>query len=263
MNARRMTLALGAAAGGMLASAFLSTAVAFADTPDVTAPVTGEGTIGAPSTDSFTDVTSGPEQVTSLSGVAPYFQEESGTQLFNIDDATDVGGTTANPVPDVVGNFTLLENTGIAGGFTNSEGLVTALGTDNNSLLPVADVPTVGSITDVFSYSADPSDFTNTYTEIPGATSTAAPTVTDTLTLFGENYTIPTSFVASDVFPGTTEFGPFLTLATGPDIIGADIVSDLTSTSAQNLAVSIAGDLGQTITDAQALTYLTDIAALF
>src|SRR5271166_3485068 len=36
MHSRRMALALGAAAGGMLASAFLSTGVAFADTtPDL------------------------------------------------------------------------------------------------------------------------------------------------------------------------------------------------------------------------------------
>ena len=39
MNSRRITLTLGAAGGGLLAAAFLQTAVAFADTTDFVSPV--------------------------------------------------------------------------------------------------------------------------------------------------------------------------------------------------------------------------------
>jgi hypothetical protein len=81
MNTRRITLGLGAAAGGLLATAFLSTAVALAD--------------------DFTTDAGSTLEVLSQDGFPPYYDEATGVQLLNIVDTTQsITGT------DVVGHTT-------------------------------------------------------------------------------------------------------------------------------------------------------------
>lgn len=247
MNTRRITLALGAATGGMLASAFLSTAVAFADGDAAAAVVTAP----AP-TDTLTDVAFGPEQITSQDGIPPLFQELSGYQVYDINDTTV--GTTANPV--TLGSFTTLDSSSsFFGGDTNTELLVTADGT------PAANAPTgftepgVGSVYDTFNFG---NGYENLYSDIVGGTA-AAPThtVTDTfVTPFGDLplTSLYGSFDASALTPTGAVFGPFEPLATA--FTAPDLVTGL-----DTLVTDLGPALGAT--PGEIATITADIAAIF
>ncbi len=245
MNTRRIAVTLGAAGGGMLAAAFLSSGLAYADTLGDAAAAPAPAP--AP-TFSFTPV--GPEQITSINGMPPFDQQSSGYQLLDINNTT-----TGTPV--VIGTAQTLENSTLyEGGFTNAESLLTSVTPDPGvTVLPTNAVD--GAIVDTLSYSPLPSLFTNVYTEIPGATATATPTVSDTLTLFGITFpSFNPGFFASGGFANPDQaFGPFLT--------APDIAADLTSPAAVTFAEGIASDLGLTVTPAEVTTALGDLAALF
>jgi hypothetical protein len=101
MNTRQITLTVGAAAGGMLAAAFLQTAVAAAAvgadggaaanadlTPASNADVTGDvGTTPAADTDPASDpfglTPTGDPDLTGGTGVPPFFYVSFGTQTFD------------------------------------------------------------------------------------------------------------------------------------------------------------------------------------
>jgi hypothetical protein len=186
MITRRITLALGAAGGGLLAAAFLSSGVANAD-PDIDvfglAPITGQ-----------------PETVVAVSGLPPLDQQVEGYQFFDF-YTTPTGATT--PVLD--GNVDTDVSTFTTSGFTNTEYLVTA----SSGGVGVA-IPTDGSVLDTSSFLG----LTNNYSDIVGGTATAPTnTITDTLvTPFGDVNLSPLfdSFAASvtgDVFGGAVPIG--------------------------------------------------------
>jgi hypothetical protein len=133
MNRRLIAHAMGAAAGGLLGSAFLPMAVAFADDYAI-----------APDPSSI-------EEVTGIYGSEKFAAPElpraaEGSQLFDVDDTT-VGTSTS---PDVVGTFDADEAT-VAGSYGNEELLVTA---DVSGTVGTAagDVPPAGSVIDTESF---------------------------------------------------------------------------------------------------------------
>lgn len=114
MNARHVTTRIGVAAGAVLGAAFLSAAVAFADS----------------STDSLTAVVDPSSPVTGTSATDTFGLPETqfANQIFNIDDTTVAANTTLDPhgLPDVVGQFTANQNdTSIFGILTNTYTTVT------------------------------------------------------------------------------------------------------------------------------------------
>ena len=127
MNRCLIARAMGAAAGGLLGSALLPMAVAFADdyaiVPDPSSVEEVTGIYGS----GFFGVPQLPHAV-------------DGTQLFDIDDTTV--GTSANP--DVVGTFEA-DEASVAGSLGNEELLVTS---DVSGTVGTAagDVPAVGSV---------------------------------------------------------------------------------------------------------------------
>jgi hypothetical protein len=129
MNRCLIARAVGAAAGGLLGSALLPMAAAFADdyavVPDPSSVEEVSGIYG-----------SGFFSVPQLPGAV------DGSQLFDIDDTT-VGTSTS---PDVVGTFDADEAT-VAGGFGNEELLVTS-DVSGNVGTAAGDVPPVGSVID-------------------------------------------------------------------------------------------------------------------
>ena len=176
MNPRRITLALGASAGGLLA-ALVGAGVATADTFDYV-------------------VEPGTQQMLPPTGTPPMDIGTQSYDVFNVDDTTV--GTSTNP--DVVGQF---------GGFLTT--LTNADGT-GNVLLRVAeafpgsntDVPALGSVIDDDNFGGG---FVNIYSDLVGAGANGTNLITDTFdTPFGD-YTIPTDFDAAaiiDAFPTIT-----------------------------------------------------------
>ena len=173
-----MTLALGAAAGGMLASAFLSTAVAFADDP----PVTDGDTVSF-----FNPNTLDPELgtnplVESVNGIPPLFQDISGFQFFDVDDVTAQGSSpTLVPVgtaEDYYSNWTL------AGGISNTEYTIAAFAPNEaGEGITFANLPGDGSVYDTLNLG---SGLDNVYSDVlTGTGSSATSTVTDLLQFDG------------------------------------------------------------------------------
>ena len=80
MKTRRITLALGAAAGGLLAAAFLPLAVANADSGDVI-DVTSDAMRATPP-DFFGFSPDSSETVLTVSGLPPLYQQVEGYQTF-------------------------------------------------------------------------------------------------------------------------------------------------------------------------------------
>jgi hypothetical protein len=170
MHRRRITRALGAAAGGLLGAMFLPVAFAFADDYDIVGP-------------------DGPETVTGLYGFDFGFDTTppavngsvDGTHLFDYTDTT----TGAS------GTFTADESTSTDGfGDTNQELLVTSDGSST-------DAPPVGSVFDTYTFGDG--GFENIYSDIVGAGTNGANEITDTLvTPFGD-FTIPDTMNAASI----------------------------------------------------------------
>ena len=186
MSSRRITLSLGAAGGGLLAAAFLQTAVAFADTtPELSGGGGGHGggfgpTPVGPSPspiDVFNFEPTGSETDVSTTDLPLGLGDIStGTQEFDVVDTTLTGDPTVGTFDASVTDTDIL-------GVTNVEDVVTS------DLTASTGDPTVGSLYDTTTF--DSSGFENVFTEIPSATAGGAPTVTDIFdTPFGD-YTLP------------------------------------------------------------------------
>jgi hypothetical protein len=195
MNNRRITLTLGTAAGGLLATAFFPVAVAFADpATDATDDFIGI----SPATDVFGFLPTGPETVETVNGIPPLDQEVIGIQFFEIPDVKPSDpnlflGSFDADVSYIATPF----------GFSNEEILVTRDVSGTNE----TGVPGTGSVFDI----AKLDGFTNEYSDIvTGAGTSATNTVTDTLvTPFGDIDLSP--FVAdfsAAVYPDDM-FAPF------------------------------------------------------
>ncbi len=117
MNTRRITLALGAAAGGLLAAAYLPMAIANADgaVTDVTSDIIGRG----PAPDVFGFSPDSSETVLTVSGLPPLYQQVEGYQTFEY-YVTPTGDTS----PVDVGSFNADVSTLTTPGFENTEYLV-------------------------------------------------------------------------------------------------------------------------------------------
>ncbi len=208
MNTRRISYALGAAGGGMLAAAFLSTAVAFADTVDA---------VAAPVTDVFGFAPSGAETVVAVSGLPPLDQQVEGYQDFLLYN-TPTGATT--PVEE--GFLRTDVSAFTTSGFTNTEYLVTSGvpneigGTPTDPVLGT--LPPDGSVYDIATFLG----LTNEYSDVVGGT-VAAPT--DTIT-----DTLVTPFGSIDLSP---LFDSFATSVNPADLfattVNPDIISGLES----------------------------------
>ena len=176
MIARR-TLTVGAVGGGMLAAAFLSTGVALAQTeafPDV--PGSDAFTIGSYTFDPFTgspaDPTEGFAPLDFGTGSPSYFDTGAlNTQDFDI--YTTASGSTT---PTLDGYITATENVTQLFGITNTGFEVTGL--EPTSPATDASLPALDSVYDVTNYGGG---FYDVYSDIPSATTGAAPTITDTL----------------------------------------------------------------------------------
>lgn len=161
---RRITLTVAAAAGGLLAAAFLPVAVAFAD-------------------DVYTLDPQGPEVVTSISGFAPWYQDTLSTNVFGADQS--------NPIIEF-GQFNAIVNTlTTSSGFENQEII------DTGGQLGGLSVPT-GSLFDFTNFGGG---FENEYSDINGTVGlfVGPNTITDEfITPFGD-FNIPTTFDAIEV----------------------------------------------------------------
>jgi hypothetical protein len=192
MNSRRMTLALGAAAFGMLASAFLSTAVALADTtPDLSggggfhggggfAP-TPVGPSPGPIEEVFNFEPTGSETDVSTTDLPLGLGDIStGTQEFDVIETSLTGDPT-------VGTFDAsLTDTDILG-VTNVEDVVTSDLTA--SLTASTGDPIVGSVYDTLTF--DSSGYSIVLTDIPSATAGGAPDITGAVDTPHGDYTLP------------------------------------------------------------------------
>src|ERR1700761_3418674 len=187
MNSRRMTLALGAAAGGMLASAFLSTAIAFADTtPDLSGGGGGHGGGGFAPTpvgpspspiDVFNFEPTGSETDVSTTDLPLGLGDIStGTQDFDVIDTSLTGNPTVGTFDASVTDTDIL-------GVTNVEDVVTS------DLTASTGDPAVGSLYDTLTF--DNSGYSIVLTDIPSTTAGGAPDVTGAIDTPHGDYTLP------------------------------------------------------------------------
>jgi hypothetical protein len=196
MNTRRITLALGAAAGGLLAAAFLPMAIANADSGIV--DVTSDATMRGPAPDvfGFEAIPGSPEDVLTVSGLPPLFQQVEGYQTFEYFTPT---GDELGQVNTDVSTLTLPD------GFTNTEYLVTGDASDASKAVesvgfPTDGLPTTGSVYDIANFG---DGFSNDYSDVAAAPSRLADGTTDFLTGTG---TAATGTI-TDTF--VTPFGSF------------------------------------------------------
>jgi hypothetical protein len=168
MRRRRITRALGAAAGGLLGVAFLPAPAAFADDYDIVVDPNSAEQITGIYGYGFDGFVTAPPAVAG---------SDQGTQTFDFTDTT----------------------TGVSGTFTGDESTATdAFGDTNQEVLVTSasgsDAPPVGSVFD--SYTIDDDAFANNYAALPSPTGDL---ISDTLvTPFGD-YTIPVTFDAADI----------------------------------------------------------------
>ena len=172
MKTRRITFAIGAAGGGLLAAAFLPMAVAFADDFDY---------VQDPSYTPVTEYTL---------GLPPLYQSVVGYDTFNWVDTTDSTPTSS----DVVGTFNAdTYDTSTSWGWSNTELLV-----DRADL--TGTYPAIGSVFDTANFG---SGFENIYTDLVGAGTNGANLITDVFdTPFGD-FAIPTTFDAAALAAGS------------------------------------------------------------
>jgi hypothetical protein len=203
MTRRRITRALGAAAGGLLGAAFLPAAVAFADNyeivPDPNSTETVTGIYGLENT--------APPAVTG---------SVQGYQEFEVYDTT---------TSQVVGTFYADESNSVdIAGDTNQELLVIPdpSGTVTTGTVGTAagDTPPVGSLLDTYTYGDSGSSYV--YSDLASATP-GADVISDTdVTPFGD-FAVPTTFDAAAGLAADSADTvlPPITLAGGYEIIPA------------------------------------------
>jgi hypothetical protein len=176
MNTRHITLALGAAAGGLLAAAFLPMAIANADSGggavvDVTSDI-----MRGPTPDVFGFAPDSPETVLTVSGLPPLFQQVEGYQTFEYFTPTgDDLGQVNTDVSTLTTPF----------GFDNTEYLVTGQAFDStkdaveSAAFPTDGLPTDGSVYDIANFG---DGFSNDYSDVVAAPARLADGTTDLLT---------------------------------------------------------------------------------
>jgi hypothetical protein len=240
MNIRRITLALGAAAGGLLAAAYLPMAIANADNgaaADVTSDAMRQPVVGTPDAFGFATNSDSPETVLTVSGLPPLDQQVEGYQTFDFFGTDTDSPTTAVDVGTVNTDVSTLTT---PLGFTNTEYVVTPGGTvdidpTTGDPLAGATLPTDGSVYDIANFgdgfsndysdvAAAPAQFANATTDALSGTGTAATgTITDTfVTPFGDIDLTP----LVDSF-STLVHGDFLTNVVDPSSLSS--ISDLGS----------------------------------
>lgn len=201
---RRITLALGAAASGLLASAMLPVAIAFADSavfPDVPGP--DAFTIGDYTFDPYLNTGAGIF-VPTAEGFNPLDQGTGTPDFFGTGSSTLQGfevfsPATGSTAATELGTITTTENVTSYGGITNTGFEV--FGESPAAGGSFAGLPTLGTNYDVTNFG---SGYENIYTDVPGASGAPA-TVTDTLvTPFGnENLSnLVSAFDISKLNPG-------------------------------------------------------------
>jgi hypothetical protein len=230
MNIRRITLALGAAAGGLLAAAYLPMAIANADSGGAVVDVTSDlQRITPPDVFGFSPDSS--ETVLTVSGLPPLYQQVEGYNTFDY----------TTPSGDDLGSFNADVSTLTTPGFENTEYLVTGDQTYNgiepNASEPIsANLPTTGSVYDIANFG---DGFSNDYSDVApqqayqlgtdsltGIGTTATGTITDTfVTPFGNIDLTP----LVDSFSTLVHGGDFLTLVDPSLVDGGDLGSILGS----------------------------------
>jgi hypothetical protein len=217
---RRITLALGAAAGAMLSSAMAPVAIAFADTavfPD--APGPDAFTLGDYTFDPYLNTSAG-EIVPTVEGFNPLdqgtgtpgFFETGSSSLQSFEVFSPASGSTA---ATELGTVQTTENVTSYGSITNTGFDITGESPATGGSF--ADLPALGTQYDVTNFG---NGFENIYTDVPGGTGGAG-TVTDTLvTPFGdENLSnLVSAFDISSLNPGAA-FG------VNPDFAGIPAVA--------------------------------------
>lgn len=206
MPRRRITRALGAAAGGLLGAAFLPAAAAFADSyqilPDPSSTETLTGVYGL-------ENTAPPAETGSIQG----YQE------FEVLD---------NTTNQVVGTFDADESNSVdIAGDTNTEVLVTSdlTGTVGTA---AGDTPAVGSVIDSYTYAGGGSGYV--YSDLVSTTPGGAHVISDTAVSSLGNSTVPITFDAAWAETSDTAL-PAITLAGGDEIIPADSPEQFTAIS--------------------------------
>ena len=173
MNSRRITLSLGAAGGGLLAAAFLQTAVAFADTTDFVSPV---GPSPSP-IDVFNFEPTGSETDVSTTDLPLGLGDIStGTQEFDVINTSITGDPTVGTFDASVTDTDIL-------GVTNAEYGVTS------DLTGTTGDPTVGTVYDTLTF--DNSGYSIVLTDIPSTTAGGAPDITGAIDTPHGDYTLP------------------------------------------------------------------------
>ncbi|MGB7165150.1 MAG: hypothetical protein WBD70_18750 [Mycobacterium sp.] len=216
MKTRRITLALGAAAGGLLAAAFLPLAVANADSGDVI-DVTSDAMRATPP-DFFGFSPDSSETVLTVSGLPPLYQQVEGYQTLYY--FTTPSGDTS-PVLDGTVNADV-SKLSLPDGFTNIEYLIT--GDDptaytNAGMIgaPTESFPTDGSVYDIANFG---NGFENVYSDV--LPEQAQRLATDSLTGIGT--AAPGTITDTFVTPfGNIDLTPlvdgFSTAVTGGDFL--------------------------------------------
>lgn len=185
MNARRITLTLGAAAGGLLAAAFMSTAVASA-----VGPADGDDV------SIFNDLPSPSDNlpiIQATNGAPPYFQDVTGYQEFQVDDTTV--GTSTTPVP--VGDAYYTYSDWTTGSLNNQQWVFAEFSPNAaGEGITFANLPDVGSVYDTMTFGS--SGLENVYDDVlSGSGSSETGTVTDLLYFDGTEIANLSSLVSA------------------------------------------------------------------
>ena len=158
MHTRRITLGLGAAAGGLLAAAFLPMAIANADSGGAAVVDVTSDAMRGPTPDVFGFSPDSPETVLTVSGLPPLFQQVEGYQTFDY----------FTPTGDDLGSFNADVSTLTTPGFENTEYLVTGDAGEASKALesvgfPTDGLPTEGSVYDIANFG---DGFSNDYSDV-------------------------------------------------------------------------------------------------
>lgn len=226
MDARRITVTLGATAGGLLAGALLSATAALADTsgctdssclagyPSGTAPVPVSDYPGVPGNDAFTlgGVTYDPITFEAVPPADPNSLVQSSSTIvegWNANDAAPVrfldpqqfviySATDSSATPlGIAESYAYTEN---FFGVHNSAFILTSVVADPNGLsaADAAQLPAAGTFYDVMNFGMG---FENVYRDILGADGAPNAIVDEFVTPFGD-FNIPTTIDYFDLDPG-------------------------------------------------------------
>ena len=208
MNTRRITLALGAAAGGLLAAAYLPMAIANADSGAAAVDITSDAAIRGPAPDVFGFQPDSPETVLTVSGLPPLYQQVEGYQTLDYYTST---GYDDGPFNADVSTLT-------TPGFENTEYLITGPGTTgvanpDLTTAPTDGLPTTGSVYDIANFG---DGFSNDYSDVVALPARMADGTTDALSGVGTaaTGTITDTFVTPfgnvDLTPLVDSFSTFV-----------------------------------------------------